>query len=156
MRKVLATITSPTAFNALRDNAPDNKGLHSQTLFGPLTTGSCACGKYRKKHSLITCERCGVTTSPLDVRSTTYAHIYIGQMCTPVIPAGLRPPSVEGSCWTFDQLDRIYTEMLVLSTIEVSLPDLPMSQYYRKYIREQAGYNTILLWDQTDRRYFDY
>jgi hypothetical protein len=123
-------VTSPTAFEGNRSHTPKPLGLHSQVLFGPLRSGSCACGRYAQSTEVLTCERCGVTTGDSSLRSSTTSFITLPPAILatksvtvpgrkklleyiPVSPPHQRDVVITSNSFVFSTVDRIYTRMLV-------------------------------------------
>jgi DNA-directed RNA polymerase subunit beta' len=59
-----------------RTQKPEPDGLFCQKIFGPIKTGECACGKYKRtRNKGIVCERCGVKVEDSKVRRERMGHI---------------------------------------------------------------------------------
>ncbi len=59
-----------------RTQKPEPDGLFCQKIFGPVKTGECYCGKYKRTRNRgIVCERCGVKTEDSKVRRERMGHI---------------------------------------------------------------------------------
>ena len=59
-----------------RTQKPEPDGLFCQKIFGPIKTGECACGKYKRtRNKGVVCERCGVKVEDSKVRRERMGHI---------------------------------------------------------------------------------
>ncbi len=59
-----------------RTYLPEEGGLFSQRIFGPIKDYECACGKYKgKKYENVVCENCGVKVTSSKVRREWMGHI---------------------------------------------------------------------------------
>ncbi len=59
-----------------RTYLPEEGGLFSQRIFGPIKDYECACGKYKgKKYENVVCENCGVKVTTSKVRREWMGHI---------------------------------------------------------------------------------
>jgi DNA-directed RNA polymerase subunit beta' len=68
-------ITLPETVN-FRTHLPDEKGLFSQKIFGPIKDYECACGRYKRvRFKGIVCEKCGVEVAKSNVRKERLGHI---------------------------------------------------------------------------------
>jgi hypothetical protein len=105
--------------------------LHCERIFGPEVLGTCTCGKYQDWPTVLRCERCGVLTGSSALRAETFATIRLAfdvenpithrmTSLIPVIPPALRPVLIDGGDCSFDEIDRYYVRLLVLSSLAES------------------------------------
>src|SRR6266567_8098706 len=68
-------VTQPETINYLTEK-PEPDGLFCESIFGPTTDWTCACGKYRRERTPgFVCEVCGVQITTSSVRRERMGHI---------------------------------------------------------------------------------
>jgi DNA-directed RNA polymerase subunit beta' len=68
-------VTEPETLN-YRTLKPEDAGLFSERIFGPVKDWTCGCGRYRKVHFAgLVCEQCGVEVGPSSLRRERMGHI---------------------------------------------------------------------------------
>src|SRR6266487_4626411 len=74
-------VTKPETIN-YRTLKPEQDGLFSERIFGPVKDWECSCGKYKGvRFKLIVCDRCGVEVARSKVRRERMGHI---ELASPV------------------------------------------------------------------------
>jgi hypothetical protein len=133
-------VTSAAAFDGTRSVESRYKGLHSQVLFGPLSNGTCSCGKYRQWPTVLTCERCGVVTGDSVLRATTTSFLALPYAIRatktvtipgknqplgyiPITAPAQRAAAIDGTAFILSTADRLYTRMLVVCRLIADLGD---------------------------------
>nr|WRK68002.1 RNA polymerase beta' subunit [Phylloglossum drummondii] len=83
--EIVGEVTQPDTFS-FDDNRPEKDGIFSEKIFGPIQTGICACGKYKKQveeeereENIKFCKQCGVEF--VESRVRRYRMGYIGLAC---------------------------------------------------------------------------
>lgn len=75
---VVGQVTRPYTIH-YKTRKPKKDGLFCERIFGPVKTGTCACGKYQGiEKSFNVCEQCGVEYTTSQVRRRRMGYIKLG------------------------------------------------------------------------------